>query len=586
MFKKFSLSKLFHRVKDFFRDIPIKRKISVLFFIFILAPVSVIAFYSFNYSKEIINRKSVDYNIDLLTEMSHNIDYRLREVDKMTTLIVISSSVQQSVIQLNLNSTSAFKKIKIISNLEKELLSSSVTNEAVSGIIILSNKSDVIRISQPPTPFVLTGKEKELVDMGSGSLVWMSATRSVEPGIMAARVIYNLETQIKIGYLTVEYNGRVLDKILSEKKYFKSGEIFLINQDGVIISSNNNTNRWVKSPYYRYIGEEPHNSFKLEGGDNYLTYCVIPDTTWKLVSVLPTAQYEREIISLSRWIMLIAVICAVFAITLAYWLSGSMVRPIMDLCAMMQEVGRGNFNIKSNYHQRNEIGLLNDYFISMVNEIDKLIKEVYNQQILYHKAELNSLRMQINPHFIYNTLESINWLAHAKGNEDIVAMVKALGVFMRSSMSGGEYVPLEDEINNIKNYLIIQRFRYGDRLQFSISVQEEILKVPVPKLILQPLVENAIVHGLEKKIGIGHIELLGKAAGEDILISVRDDGIGIPPEKLERLLDTNKSDVRSGIGIINVDRRIKLYYGEAYGVNITSDYGVGTKVNITIPVVR
>ncbi|HIZ65497.1 MAG TPA: sensor histidine kinase, partial [Candidatus Blautia pullicola] len=218
-----------------------------------------------------------------------------------------------------------------------------------------------------------------------------------------------------------------------------------------------------------------------------------------------------------------------------------------------------------------------------------LIYKTKQQQQMLQKTELNSLRMQINPHFIYNTLESIKWIAYMEENEEIVTMVKALGDFMRSSISGSEFISVEKELDNIQCYLTIQKFRYGDKLSVKISIPEELYQAQIPKLLLQPLIENAMVHGLEQKMGNGVISISGFVQNSDLYIDIIDNGIGFSSEALEKLnaaLNTpNDTSVSFGLGMRNVHQRIQMYYGEIYGLKVTSQYGVETRVQIHIPFV-
>jgi len=251
--------------------------------------------------------------------------------------------------------------------------------------------------------------------------------------------------------------------------------------------------------------------------------------------------------------------------------------------------------------------VLSEHFNKMVLQVQKLIQEVYQEQYLKQKAELKSLRAQINPHFLYNTLESINWMARIRNVPEIGDMVKALGDLMRASISGDDFVTLHDEVTNITNYLKIQKFRYGDRLEVSIGISPETGKIIVPKLILQPIVENSIVHGLEEKLEDGHIEISSTLENGDVIIIIRDDGVGMEKEKADHLnrlfseyqpgpavsaasakVDIRKDigsrdDMHTHIGLINVDRRIKMYYGAGYGLSVSSVKGEGTCVRAVLP---
>ena len=203
--------------------------------------------------------------------------------------------------------------------------------------------------------------------------------------------------------------------------------------------------------------------------------------------------------------------------------------------------------------------------------------------------EVRLLQAQINPHFLYNTLDTIVWLAEAGKKEEVVSMVTYLSDFFRTTLSGGrDIITVADDKRHIESYLKIQKFRYQDVLDYEIRIQEEILDIQVPKLMLQPLVENALGHGIRNKRGKGKIEIIGERVGEDIIFKVIDDGRGMSRDELFRLLQSmednkNTASENGGFGIVNVNQRIRNYYGERYGVTFESVLGEGTTATVRIP---
>ena len=206
-------------------------------------------------------------------------------------------------------------------------------------------------------------------------------------------------------------------------------------------------------------------------------------------------------------------------------------------------------------------------------------------------TELKLLQAQINPHFLYNTLDAIIWLAESNQKEQVITMVSALSDFFRSTLSKGrDYVTIQEEETHIRSYLQIQQFRYRDILEYEISIPEEMYQYQILKLTLQPVVENALYHGIKNKRGIGRIIVSGKQEGSRLVLTVKDNGIGMSRERLEyvrkMLMDQEKTPDDSGFGLYNIEQRIILNYGQAYGMEIDSTYGEGTVVSITIPAVK
>jgi two-component system sensor histidine kinase YesM len=269
-------------------------------------------------------------------------------------------------------------------------------------------------------------------------------------------------------------------------------------------------------------------------------------------------------------------------------LARSLTRPIEQLTAKMKQVENGEFKMAdeaANVSQRtDEIGVLQKNFAIMIKKIDTLIKEDYTKQILIKDAQLKALQAQINPHFLYNTLDSINWLAKVNGQGHISAMVESLGNLMRNAISGKEpIITLEEEVQLLKDYLTIQKMRFGERLRYQLDIDREWLGLKVPKLTLQPIVENSINYGLEKTLTECRITVMAVSQADSLKIMVTDNGPGIPEEILEKLAQGEIKPKGSGMGLENIDHRLKLIFGEEYGLCITSELGKGATVTIRIP---
>lgn len=225
----------------------------------------------------------------------------------------------------------------------------------------------------------------------------------------------------------------------------------------------------------------------------------------------------------------------------------------------------------------------------LVNDINHLINDVYNEKMLKQQTQLRMLQMQINPHFLYNTLDTINWLAHSHGAEDVAEVSRSLGYLMRFSLAEKELISLEEELNAVEHYMVIQSYRYGEQLKMYIEIDEEVLYEAVPRHIILPLIENAIEHGLKSKPGQKWIRISGEIKENVIYIKVADNGVGMTREKIGELQGERSSVARQkeaghmSIGLQNVDQRIRLRYGEAYAIQIESLIGEGTTVILRFP---
>jgi len=269
-------------------------------------------------------------------------------------------------------------------------------------------------------------------------------------------------------------------------------------------------------------------------------------------------------------------------------LADRITRPVTRLCEMTQEFAGGDFSVSYHPHSHDEMETLAESFNSMVKEIGTLVGSIHLEQQNAREAELRLLQEQVNPHFLYNTLDAIIWLTESGENDQAVLMTQELSNFFRTSLSKGrDLITVREEASHIRSYLEIQHFRYRDILDYSISFSEDIMDCCIQKLTLQPIVENAIYHGIKNKRGMGMITVEGHAENDSIRIQVCDNGIGMKPEELAHLnaliAGEEEPEQSSGFGMANVQKRIHMQFGAEYGIVAESVYQEGTTITITIP---
>ena len=264
--------------------------------------------------------------------------------------------------------------------------------------------------------------------------------------------------------------------------------------------------------------------------------------------------------------------------------------PIGELCDAAVAAGGGDFRIRAVKTGPEEIEVLNKSFNQMVEKIGNLVEDIHTEELNLRAAELRVLQEQINPHFLYNTLDNIIWLAESKKTDEVVMMVSSLSTFFRTSLSKGrEFVSVKEETEHIRSYLEIQQFRYRDILDYEIAIPEEYYGYEVIKLTLQPLVENALYHGIKNKRGKGHITVSAESCADVWIFKVKDNGIGMDKQRLTEVCamlkeDGNTKKENDGFGLFNVNQRIQLHYGTEYGLKVQSTYGEETEVWVRIPV--
>ncbi len=288
-----------------------------------------------------------------------------------------------------------------------------------------------------------------------------------------------------------------------------------------------------------------------------------------------------------------AIFIMVFAIfiliSINMFVSSKIANPITELEEAVNEFENGVVNLNIPEKGSYEIQHLAKAIKSMVNQMNLLMNNIVKEQESKRKSELNALQAQINPHFLYNTLDSIIWMIEKENYDGAIIMVTALARFFRISLSKGKNaITVKDELEHAKNYLTIQNIRYKNKFSYSIEADEDTLNLTSIKLIIQPLIENAIYHGMEYMSGDGDILVKAYKKNEDLYIDIIDNGLGMPQEIADKLLSEKVSNNKkgSGIGIKNVHERIRLYFGNEYGLEIYSEPDEGTTIRIHMPAVE
>ena len=267
----------------------------------------------------------------------------------------------------------------------------------------------------------------------------------------------------------------------------------------------------------------------------------------------------------------------------SFRLTGGVIRPVTEMLDKVKKVGRGNFDVLPVSAEIVEIEELDQGINKMAHRISGLLENVRQEKEMQHLTELQLIQAQVNPHFLYNTLDTIVWLIEGGMTEDAVEMISSLSIFFRTSLSkGNDIIPLSEEKRHTLSYLEIQQFRYRDILEFELSIPQELDGVQVPKLSILPLAENALYHGIKNRRGKGKITITGREEENAIVLTVSDNGQGMTPERLHEVQEAIRTGERAGFGLAAVAERIALYYGPGYGMTISSEEGVGTTVEIRL----
>ena len=393
--------------------------------------------------------------------------------------------------------------------------------------------------------------------------------------------------------LLIDLNFNAVAELLESAHLSSTGYIYIISNDGDIVyhPKERLLDEGLMEEDLVSVDEHVFGSYISHfGGRERLTIIqTVGQTRWRLVGIAFMDEMLKPLRLFRITLICVMIISVLTAGILSQMISKRITKPLRLLEMNMRKVQDGDFSVKAPHGGSKEVESLSHSFQVMVTRIEDLMEEVRETEAAKRQRELDALQAKINPHFLYNTLDSVVWMAETGNSQGVVKMVTALASLFRISIAKGhDIITLKEELSHVESYLNIQSMRYKDKFSFTISLPEELENAPTIKLIVQPIVENSIYHGIKYLQEEGLIEIKAEAAGDDrIAIIVRDNGIGMTPDVLSSLLDKSSEHKHlkdgNGIGLLNIDERIKLSYGDEFGLSIESELDEGTTVTILIP---
>lgn len=392
---------------------------------------------------------------------------------------------------------------------------------------------------------------------------------------------YELKKRIALVCFTIDAD--VLTKFYEVHDAKMPFDTYITDANGRIISHKDADKIFSFSNYRKNL-KGKKGSFQKDG--KLITYNYIEDWNWYIVGVLPTSYLLSDTHKTILTMLIIMIVLCIISIKISFSLSNSLYRPLSEMVKRMSSISKGDLStrMKGEYSGRDFKMMVNG-FNHMAEQFEILLQRVKEEQEEIKRIELNALQSQIKPHFLYNTLECIHWQALSDGNREVSTMVKALANFYRLCLSKGrDIIPLSNEIAHVENYLIIQNMRYGNIIERDFDIDPKFENVLIPKMTLQPLVENSIYHGIKVKDGYkGKISIRAYQEGEDIIITVSDNGAGMDQEKIDEINNSlSRHDESFGYGIRNVHKRIEILYGDGYGLFYKGNDTGGITVEIRL----
>ncbi|WIV17308.1 sensor histidine kinase [Paenibacillus polygoni] len=400
-----------------------------------------------------------------------------------------------------------------------------------------------------------------------------------------------------IGFIIVDLDDSFIKTFCDQVKIGKTGFFYILDQHNnpiFVPPIENDDKNIIQNTPLPFPDQSSKDGYVLRTGGKprFIVHTASLATGWTIIGIAPLQEIVAEANSIRQLIILSVVLSIIFAITLHYLLTKRLTRPIQLLQHKMRLTASGYLEAKVKPVGTDEIADLGQSFNIMVEKIKELLEQSIRKQQQLQKAELRTLQAQINPHFLYNTLDSIIWMAEAGKNDGVIQLVKALSDLFRISLNKGrDWVMIRTELAHANSYLIIQQMRYRDILDYRIDIDPELLDYPILNMTLQPLIENALYHGIKNKRGKGLIVIGGYLELSAVILTITDNGIGIPPDRLAMLRHQLEQPLQSeeeepaegGFGLQNVHQRLRLYFGCEYGVELESIAGAGTTIFVRIP---
>ena len=562
--------------------------------VLVLSAVVIVTGVSMKFTNTSIFENSSEYTHTIIQQMNQNIDSYIDYMENIAYLISSNEDVQDYLfdekidnegryrilnqLQTILDSRSDIRNVGIISKNGRMLINDG--SKSVNQDLDLNTQEWYATALEKPNGPILTSSHVQHII--SGERPWViTLSRGIRDRSGSGE---------KEGVFFIDLNYSAISELCDQSTVGTKGYAFILDAKGNIVYHPQQQQLYneLQTENISLIMDTDEDTVLTGTGNDGKLYSISRSekTGWTVVD----CTNVKELLSKSRQAqsvyVLTAIILVIVALLFSRFMARSITLPIQKLRDSMKKVQEGDFSVSDVVvDSKNEIGSLTKSFDVMTHRIHELMEQNVHEQEEKRKSELKALQSQINPHFLYNTLDSIIWMAEGKKNEEVVLMTASLARLLRQSISNeDEVVPIANVVEYARGYLTIQKMRYKDKLEFQIEVDSSILYIPLIKLVLQPIIENAIYHGLKYKESKGLLIVKGFMKDGNAVLQVIDDGVGMDEETLAHIYDKHKVNYHSnGVGVYNVQKRLKLYYGEDYGITYTSELGKGTTATITIP---
>ena len=572
-----------------FRDFSIRTKLIIGFLTILLPLVLILSIVFYSYSAKIVLKQSLEQTREIVEQFSISLDNYMGLMRNKMEILADSPTIQE---ELNthqdkedIKNDSFYSRNKRIRRIMLQIYSSVTMNDV-----------EIYGINETNHYLSLWSKKYEIPDkdilfenanLSKGRSVLVNNINDADT-IQMIKMVKDLQTYKPIGYIRFGLKRNYIEKMAKNINFGSDGGVVIFDENLSKISGIAHD-----SVLSKLLREKPSigNFSYSEGKNEYTAVHIHSDSTgWTTVGVIPLRYINKDLAGIQYLTVIIIVLTIIIGVTVSVIIAQSLILPLENTVNALEKFSRGDFAVRLKENRCDEIGKLNRIFNKAIKEINELMQKVTQSEILNKEMEFKTLQSQMNPHFLYNTLDTINWLAFKEKQTEICNLVAAISSLIRASISNKKsIITIEQELDYVKNYIYIQHIRYKDRFDIIYDIDESLLKQAVPKLIIQPIVENAIIHGIENSKNKNLLYISVKRENECIIIIVKDTGIGMTDEKVSELLkeplnaEGDEQKAHTNLGLYAVHKRIQLMYGDLYGLTVQSQAGEGTTVTLHIP---
>ena len=524
------------------------------------------------------------YLNDINEQTTNNLENNIQKIEDINVQILSSQVIQSQLKIVNEKCLDSYDLAQCRQKIERELSNWALYASYVVSVSVISREGIEFAVKKIETGGTQFGFTEDEIYEANGSSLW--GITGEKNRICVAKAILDFDTMKPAGYINIVYENSYLSDILANNSSKYSGASYVVNTHGRIMVANKEG----------YVGENFPVKLSDLRASNTSRYDMFSSTQafyfvgnempngWSLVQTVSVKEFNKE---MNHLIVLAAgIVLLVLGISLGFvwYVTSRIAYPAKELMESMKTLAKDNEYPRVKIVSNDEIGMIGLEYNKMAENIETLIEKVYKMELTQKQAELEFLQMQINPHFLYNALDTISWMALAKGNMDVSEMTIALAELLRATIKKESFITLREEMNTVKDYLLIQQERFGDKISAEYFVEEDAYSCMVPNFILQPVIENAIIHGLEPKIEKGKVSINISIQDEFLTFLVEDNGVGMDEKEiLDLYKKCRENNTKQSIGLKNVYRRLLLCYGEASMLKIESKKEQGTRISFLIP---